>query len=184
MAFGPSANAARRETMFCSGCGQQVQLSQQACPRCGRPVSTPVMQAATSPSLAIPMMPSRVERHLQTLGILWLVYAGWLLVTWAFAATFLAGFFGAWGHHAWGPFGGMGPFGNGFPFARMPWVLPFITLMLVLRSVLGIITGVALLRRERWGRPLAIVAAVLALLKPLTGTVLGIYTLWVLLPSE
>ena len=173
--------------MFCSACGQQLQPNQQACPKCGRPVagaipSTP-MQPQTYPPMPVPFAASRVERHIQTLGILWLVYAGWLLITWAFAATFFSAFLGGMGHHPWGPLG-HGPFGNGFPFAGVPWLIPFITIILVLRSALGIWTGIALLRRERWGRTLAIVVGVLALLKPLTGTLLGIYTLWVLLPAE
>jgi hypothetical protein len=45
------------------------------------------------------------------------------------------------------------------------------------------VTGIGLLRREPWARTLAIVTAFLALIHPFTGTILGIYTLWVLLPS-
>ena len=172
--------------MFCSACGQQLQPNQPTCSRCGRPVPAPISPVATQVRAASavppPGMLSRVERHARTLGILWLVYAGWLLITWAFAATFFAGM-SSMGHQ-WGPFGHMGPFGSGFPFGHAPWLLPFITVMLVARSALGMITGIALLRREPWGRTLALVAGFLALLKPLTGTLLGIYTLWVLLPSE
>jgi hypothetical protein len=172
--------------VYCTACGQQVQPNESACSRCGRPVNLTAQaapqQVRAAAAAPFPGMLSRVERHAHTLGILWLVYAGWLLVTWAFTATFMAGYFGM--NHAWGPFGHMGPFGPGFPFGHLSWLLPFITLMLVARSVLGILTGVALLRRERWGRTLALVAGFLALLKPLTGTLLGIYTLWVLLPSE
>lgn len=86
-------------------------------------------------------------------------------------------------HHL-GPWGHMGPFGSEFPFGHVPWLIPFITLMLVARSILGIVTGIGLLHRERWGRILAIVAGVLVLLKPVLGTALGIYTLWVLVPSD
>jgi len=35
-----------------------------------------------------------------------------------------------------------------------------------------------------WARTLAIIVAVIALLNPILGTVLGIYTLWVLLPAD
>jgi hypothetical protein len=172
--------------MFCSACGQQLQPNQQACPKCGRPVAGAIpsapMQPQTYPPVPVPYV-SRVQRHIQTLGVLWLVYAGWLLLTWAFAATFMTAFFGGMGHHRWGPMG-PGPFGSGFPFAGIPWLIPFITIILIARSALGLLTGIALLRRERWGRPLAIVVGVLALLRPLTGTLLGIYTLWVLLPAE
>ncbi|HVJ08770.1 MAG TPA: zinc ribbon domain-containing protein [Acidisarcina sp.] len=167
--------------MYCSTCGQQLQEGQQVCPKCGRPVTMPPAATQAGPPPA-GLFPSRVERHVQTLAILWLVYAGWLLVTWAFAATFFAGMLGM--HRPWGPVGPMGPFGPGFPFMHMPWMLPFITFMLVGRSILGILTGIALIRHERWGRTLALVAGFLALIKPLSGTALGIYTLWVLLPSE
>jgi hypothetical protein len=172
--------------MFCSACGQQLQPSQAACPKCGRPVnanipSTP-QQVPVAAGGPYPGTLSRVERHIHTLGVMWLVYAGWLLITWAFAATFMAGFLGM--QHHWGPWGHMGPFGPEFPFGRVPWLIPFITFMLVARSILGIVTGVGLLHRERWGRILAIVAGVLVLLKPVLGTALGIYTLWVLVPSD
>jgi hypothetical protein len=45
------------------------------------------------------------------------------------------------------------------------------------------VTGISLLRRASWARILAIVAAFLALIHPIGGTILGIYTLWVLLPA-
>jgi hypothetical protein len=45
------------------------------------------------------------------------------------------------------------------------------------------VTGISLLRRAPWARTLAIVTSVLALIRPLTGNILAIYTLWVLLSS-
>lgn len=170
--------------MYCSICGQQLQANQQVCPKCGRAVAGAIppvaAQARVSPSMAASLLPSRLQRHVHTLAILWLVYAGWLMVSWAFAATFLAGMFGM--RHQWGPFGPMGPFDS--TFSHLSWLLPFVTLIVVARSILAVLTGVALLRRQRWGRTLALVASFFALLKPLTGTLLGIYTLWVLLPSD
>ena len=44
-------------------------------------------------------------------------------------------------------------------------------------------TGIALNRRAPWARMLAIVAAFLTIIKPIAGTALAIYTLWVLMPS-
>jgi hypothetical protein len=41
-----------------------------------------------------------------------------------------------------------------------------------------------MLERRPWAQTLAIVVAIIALLNPILGTVLGIYTLWVLLPSD
>lgn len=70
-----------------------------------------------------------------------------------------------------------------FPFERMPWLIPIITTALLIRSLLCVVAGIALLRRASWGRMLAIVAAFLMLIHPLFGTALGIYALWVLLPG-
>jgi len=160
--------------MYCSACGQAIDAYQPYCPRCGRQV-TPI---ATAP--APPWVWTRVHRHVHTLGILWVVYAGFILLAWLAALPFLAGVF-----HGW-----MGPWNMGhmhegfnFPFSRLPWFVPLITVVLTIRAILSAVAGVALLRRASWGRVMAIVMAVLALIHPILGTILGIYTLWVLVPG-
>jgi hypothetical protein len=158
--------------MYCSACGQPIDPYQPFCSRCGRQV-TPI--AAPAPP---PWIWTRVHRHIHTLGILWIVYAGYTLLTWMVAIPFLSGMF-----HDWGVPLGHGWDGFTFPFERMPWLIPMITAITAVRAVLCLVTGIALLRRAHWARPLAIVAAFLTLIKPLTGTALAIYTLWVLLPS-
>ena len=50
-------------------------------------------------------------------------------------------------------------------------------------AVIGFIVGFGLMERRPWARSLAIILGVLALFHPLLGTLLGIYTLWVLGPS-
>jgi ABC-type glycerol-3-phosphate transport system permease component len=45
-----------------------------------------------------------------------------------------------------------------------------------------VLTGYALLTRQPWGRVLAIIFAIFALIHFPLGTALGIYTLWVLAP--
>lgn len=160
--------------MYCSACGQAMDAYQPYCPRCGRQ-ATPI---ATQP--APPWVWTRVHRHVHTLGILWVVYAGYILLAWAAALPFLTGVF-----HGW-----MGPWNMGhmhegfnFPFSHMPWFVPLITVILTIRAILSAVAGIALLRRASWGRVMAIVMAVLALIHPLLGTALGIYTLWVLAPG-
>ena len=159
--------------MFCSACGQPIDAWQPFCPRCGRQV-TPI-PTATPP----PWIWTRVHRHVHTLGILWIAYAGWTLLHWFVAVGILAGIFHNWGF----------PFEHGvdgfysFPFANLPWLIPIITTILLVRAVLCVVTGIALLRRSPWARALALVTAFLTLIRPITGTALAIYTLWVLLPS-
>jgi hypothetical protein len=53
----------------------------------------------------------------------------------------------------------------------------------VVMAGLALVVGYSLLTRRPWGRTLAIVVAILSLLKPFFGTALGIYTLWVLAPG-
>lgn len=164
--------------MFCSGCGQPISPGQQFCLRCGRAVLAggPVAYGASVvPPVAY--FYNRVHRHLQALGVLWIAYGFWTLFQWGIAMSFFAGFFGSYFGH-----GNHGPFGE-FPFGHMPWFGPLITVLVVLRTVLSVVTGVALARRAPWGRMMALVVAFLTLIKPITGTALAIYTLWVLLPA-
>ncbi len=162
--------------MYCSACGQLNAPNATICSKCGRAMHT-VVAGAPVPVPA-PVMSDRVERHIQTVSILWLIYGFMGVLGWFVAIPFLTGIFGM-GHGF--PFHHRGfPF-TGFPF---PALIPFITVMVLLRSGLEILTGIALIMRVRWGRILAIVVAILSLMKIPFGTALGIYTLWVLLPGE
>jgi hypothetical protein len=124
-----------------------------------------------------PALRPRVDTHLQPLGILWCVYAGYRvlhgILGMVIMHTFLSNFHD-WGdswlgttiHHGW-----MTPF------------LPLLGLFTILWAGLAAFTGYALLTRQPWGRTLAIVVAILSLIKIPVGTALGIYTLWVLAPA-
>ena len=171
--------------MFCRQCGKPIG-NQAFCSACGAATG---LESDASPGPTIPMptaMPpaflaGRVRRHLHTLGILWIAFAAYSIVTWLVAYTFLRGYFGG---HAW--FMSMGaPWMYGMHGApTMPgvalWWMPMVTVFVTLRGLLSIATGIALLTRQAWGRTFAIVVAILTVLKPITGTVLAIYTLWVL----
>jgi hypothetical protein len=159
--------------MYCGGCGQLIPPGQQFCPNCGRPV----VQAVPTPATPAPWFYTRVHRHIQSLSILWIAYAAWTLLSWLAAMSIFSGvfghYFGHWNHGPWGE----------YPFNNMPWFIPLITVIVIGRAVLSLVTGLALVYRAPWARILAIVAAFLTVIKPITGTALAIYTLWVLLPS-
>lgn len=157
--------------MYCSACGQPIDPYTAFCPRCGRQV-TPIA-TATPP----PWIWTRVHRHVHTLGILWLVYAGYTLLLWMMFVPFMAGMFRSWGVHG-APWEGFN-----FPMTHMPWLIPLITVVTLVRGVLCVATGIGLLRRASWARMLAIVVAFISLIKLPFGTALAIYTLWVLLPG-
>ena len=65
-----------------------------------------------------------------------------------------------------------------------PILFTGIALMLAVIAAATLTTGWSLLKRKPWGRTLALVMAFVSLLKPLFGTALGVYTLYVLLPDE
>ncbi len=51
-------------------------------------------------------------------------------------------------------------------------------------GLLWLLAAWGLLQRQPWGRTMAIVAAIIALFSLPFGTALGIYTLWLLIPSN
>jgi hypothetical protein len=162
--------------MVCQACGSPVEGT--FCSRCGAPVpAQPVYAAPPVYPYVVPEL--RVQRHIQTLGILWCVYGAYRAVTGIVGALFLAGittggFIGGWGRP------------QIFPFMNAPWMTGlagFIAAVAIIYAALSFLVGFALLNRKPWGRVLAIVLAILQLIKIPFGTALGIYTLWVLAPS-
>lgn len=133
----------------------------------GSPIAPPNLYAA-----------SRLQRHLRTVGILWVVYGCFQAVEWLMIMPFL---------HA--VFRGGTPWMRGgepwiYAFHPGGWLLHFISVVILVRVVLSVAAGVGLLTRQPWGRIFAIVVAFLTLLKPILGTILAIYTLCVLLSSN
>lgn len=170
--------------MYCSRCGQAVG-AQPHCPNCGAPTGVAGMTPQVAQGLPptgfprmVPFAYSRVARHVHTLGVLWIAFAIYCVLRWLLFLPFLhmAVGGGAWmrGSDAWM----MGPFHPG------GWMLHFITIVVFARALLSLAVGFALLTRQPWGRIFAIVVAVLTLIKPLLGTILAIYTLWVLLEGS
>ncbi|HZR67269.1 MAG TPA: zinc ribbon domain-containing protein [Terriglobales bacterium] len=152
--------------MFCNRCGTQLQPDFNLCPKCGAPVENkaPVVSPAPAPQ-------GRLQRHLRTVGILWIVVGG----LWVIPSLFLIGL-GHAGHITIGD--------EMFSRAFVPPLLFSLGSVFLLVAAGGILVGWGLMNHERWARTTAIVLGVLALLHPPFFTALGIYTLWVLLPSD
>jgi hypothetical protein len=143
-----------------------MQERQQFCGSCGKLVA-PAMRPARR---------GRVAAHLISVAILWIVYSAMHLMGGVFLGRALP-LARPWGRTAafgWphAPFFLHGPF------------FPMLGGMVLLVSVLGIIAGLGLLARRPWARTMSIVGACFMLLAFPFGTALGIYTLWVLAPSE
>ena len=151
--------------MICASCGTHLPPNAHFCSRCGT-VITPQTTIA-----------DRVTRHLPTLGVLWLIYACLRVVKGVTGAFIFHGYF----HHH----GVFAPWAaDAWPHPFVFAILPIVWTSLLLSVAAAGITAYALLTRQPWGRTVAIVFAVFALLHPLLGTALGIYTLWVLVPRD
>ena len=151
--------------MFCDQCGTQLQPAQQNCSRCGKPVVGPSGYRR-----------NRVQEHVRLVGILWMAYSA-LLVFGGVAVVIVAHtIFGDRFHPAGGP-----------PPEVSVWLRPLLTFvggLILLKAAAGLIAGWGLLQREPWARVVALIVGFLTLFNVPIGTALGIYTLWVLLPTQ
>jgi hypothetical protein len=164
--------------MVCQACGTPVGEGVHFCSKCGAQV---VMAQPMYAQPSIPMYLPRVQRNLQTLGILWCVLGVYRVVTGLIGMIFLRAFTTHnFGNDAW-MFGRR--FHGGFPPMGMAGLWPVIAVATIFAAALALVAAYGLLNRRPWGRIVAIIAAVLALIRFPIGTALGIYTLWVLAPG-
>ncbi len=151
--------------MFCNQCGTEVQPDYKLCPKCGQPIGQQARPVATS-------TPGRLERHLRTLGILWIVVGVLFLIP-----SIIALAVGSIAHVAI-------PGSEGMARALGPLVLYLIGGSLLVVGAGGICVGWGLMQRQPWARIAALILGILALFHPPFGTALGIYTLWILLSND
>lgn len=152
--------------MFCDGCGGTVQPGQTYCSRCGKQIIGPVSPAQADAG--------RVRRHVRLLGLLWLAFAAFNTIG-AAVLYVLANTLFAHLHDMGAP--------EGTSFLRP--LLSVIAILLFAKAAFGFIAGWGLLQHEKWARILALVLAFISLFTNIPfGTALGVYTMWVLLPSE
>lgn len=115
----------------------------------------------------MPRRRGRVQEHLQLVGILWLAFSGFNAVSGALVLLAYSLFIGR----------------ANVPLFLHP-LLAGIGWFILLKAAVGLAAGFGLLQRELWARTLVLVLAFIALFTNIPfGTALGIYTMWVLLPS-
>jgi zinc-ribbon domain len=144
--------------MFCQNCGAQVQPGQAYCGSCAKPLTGYVAAQR-----------SRLERHVHLLGIFWVAYSAFSLLGGAVLMIVAHTIFGR-----------SARFETGAPDFLNP-LLSAVAGYLLIKSIVGIITGFGLLQHYEWARILAIILAFLDILHVPLGTILGIYTIWALL---
>lgn len=167
--------------MVCQTCGTSIGEGVHFCPKCGAQITAAQPVYRGYPHPLMPMYIPRVQRNLQTLGILWCVLGVYRVVVGLFGIIFLRAFTTHnFGDDAW-MFGGRwhGP----FPPMWFSGLWPLVAGATIFTAALALIAGYGLLQRRPWGRVVAIIAAILALIKIPFGTALGIYTLWALAPG-
>jgi zinc-ribbon domain len=165
--------------MVCQGCGASVVDGVHFCAKCGAPVPVVAPQYSPYPAPGAPMymVQPRVQRHLQGLGMLWCVFAVYRFVTGLVGYFFLrAATSGSRWNFIWA--------GGAFDGTWMKTFYPIILTMALVMAGITLLVGYGLMTRQPWGRMLAIIIAIISLFKIPFGTVLGIYTLWVLAPGE
>jgi predicted nucleic acid-binding Zn ribbon protein len=151
--------------MFCDQCGAPLQTGQARCARCGKQVTGLLEQER-----------SRVRNHVKLVGILWMAYSA-MHVVGGVVLLLIAKFVAV----------RIGEIPNGPPPEVMMWLRPLLSVvgwLILAKAAVGITAGWGLLQHEEWARVFALVLGFLALLSVPIGTGLGIYTLWVLLPSN
>lgn len=158
--------------MFCSACGGAVVPGQAFCPQCGRPVAAAGAVMPPVPPAAVPGFQFELNNFagkIRALSVVWFIYGGLSLVMGFVGLAFINSIF-----HGHSPFWMHGPIP---PMWFGPALVHFVWLILVVRTGLALIAGWGLMEHAAWGRIVAIVAAVLNLLKFPLGTALAIWTL-------
>ncbi len=153
--------------MFCDGCGTVLQPNQSYCSSCGKEVRGGMHIGEPRPG--------RVQEHIRLVGILWLAVSAFNviggMVMLILASTIFRGGSG---------FAGPPPGPRDF----MHFMMTFLAVLVFAKAVAGFAAGWGLLQREPWARVLALVVGFVSLFNVPIGTALGIYTLWVLLPTQ
>ena len=158
--------------MFCSSCGNALAQGLAFCPNCGRPVA-PVVPPVPGLQFQLESYAGKVK----ALSIVWFIYAGYSVLTGFLGLAVVHAIFS---HHM-GNWSG-GPWANGSaPDWFMPAIFHVVWVAVVIRTSLALVAGYGLYMRARWGRILAIVVAILSLIKFPIGTALGIWTMVMLL---
>jgi len=145
-----------------------LQAGDARCGRCGKTVLG-----------LIELRRSRVREHVRLVGILWMAYSA-LHVVAGLALLIVA-------QVIFGRLSGGIHIPNGPPPEVTVWLRPLLSLigwLILAKAAAGFFAGWGLLQREGWARVVALVMGFIALLNVPIGTALGIYTLWVLLPTQ
>lgn len=125
-----------------------------------------------------------MEKHIQLVGILNIVYRGAAIVG-AFLLVILCAWFGHFIESLihWGSLDSY-DVPPQVVLDIVPIVLFALAVMIFVVSVVGIVAAVGVLKRKEWGRIVLLVVSFVNLLHIPVGTALGVYSIWVLMKDE
>ena len=153
--------------MFCDSCGTSLEAGQAFCIKCGKAIIGGVQPGG-----------SRVARHAQLLGILWIAYSALLLMV-GFVVLVV------FQHILPELLRYQPPQQQGPPpevvFGLLRPLMHVVAVLILAKAAAGIVAGIGILQRVTWARMLTLVLAWVSLLSFPMGTALGVYSLWVLL---
>ncbi|MCL4538641.1 MAG: hypothetical protein M1378_03435 [Bacteroidetes bacterium] len=107
-----------------------------------------------------------MDKHLNLLGMLYIVLGLFHIVSLSIAALFLFGF----DRFSF-------PIEAGFVRVVIALVFGFIIVV----SLVGIVAGIGLMKGQKWAEGVALVLGFILLINVPLGTLLGLYTIWVLM---
>jgi hypothetical protein len=154
-----SSGNEKEVAMYCDRCGAQANQDAITCSSCGRKFG----------NVALSLASNRRAGHVRILGILWLALSAVRLIP-GVGLIFIA----VMGTRFLPP---------DFP-AFVIGLVQGLIILLWINLVAGAITSWALLSHQQWARTAAIIVGVVNLWDLPFGAALGIYTLWVLLPTK
>jgi hypothetical protein len=116
-----------------------------------------------------------VQEHVRLLGLFWLAFSAFntvgAVILYVLANTLFAHMRELGAPEA--------------PTAFLRPLLSVVAILLLAKAALGFLAGWGLLQHEKWARIITLVLAFVSLFTNIPfGTALGVYTMWVLLPSE
>jgi len=154
--------------MFCDGCGTTVQPGQAFCSKCGKQI---VGTIAPQP------VPGKVQRHIHLLAILWLAFSAFNTLGGLFLLIL--------GNVLFPHLHEMKDVPPDVPAGFLTALFSALGIIVLAKAAFGFAAGWGLLQRETWARTLALILAFIALFLNIPlGTAMGVYTMWVLLPSS
>lgn len=145
-----------------------MQPGQAFCSKCGKQVLGAVSVAE--------LTPGRVQHHAHLLGVLWLALSAFNAVGGLFLLILGSALFPHLHEMK-----GLPP---DVPSGFLTSLFNTLGIIVLAKAACGFVAGWGLLQREAWARIVALVLAFISLFNIPFGTALGVYTLWVLLPSQ